>query len=139
MDADAYRYSENGRRPATIAALACAFGMLLLGLRFDAPVVWLIVVGLPALALLVLVVGNARTWLVVAADGLTWHDARRQTRISRDRIARLEVRAWSDSTDVVVHLVDGDSVVLPDRCRPDARRLADELAARGYVVEGDAR
>lgn len=135
MDTAGYRYAERGRRPLTLVALAFAAVLLGLGVRYDAPVVWLVVVGVPAFALLGLVVRNTETWIVVAPDSLTWHDGWRETRLARDRIARVEVREWSDSTDVIVHLADGSSETIPDRCRPGARRLAAELSARGYPVD----
>jgi hypothetical protein len=137
METPAYRYSERSRRPLTLGALAVAAAVFALGLSQGAPAVWLAIVGLPTLGLLAVVLGNAETWIVVDAEALVWNDARREVRIPRQQIARVEVKSWTESTDVIVHLADGGSEDIPDCCRPVARRLAAELAARGYPVAGD--
>jgi hypothetical protein len=113
-----HAHHQSGRRPLTLAMLAFAVGMVVLGLVYAAPWYWMAIVGLAALALLFMVWTNTQSGSLVTRDTLRFFHGKTDRTLRIADIAGLHIQRWSDGPDgVELELKSGERIDVPAEAR----------------------
>jgi hypothetical protein len=132
---EVYEYRCPGRRSIVWLIAAIQAVLLWLAVTHDAP--WFIwaIWGPTSLAVAYLLLANPISGLRVDDRYLVLSPWRKPREIPLSEIARVEIRDWSDSTDVVIHLRDGGAVSTFSGDIPPSRCFESILTARGVTVD----
>jgi hypothetical protein len=135
-----YTYSEQGRRPGTLLALALSAAMLAAGAIYAAPWFFLAPVVLATLMLLWMIVVNRKSGLSLTGDQFSmfagqWHEV-----VPTSSIQSVKVVHWSDGAPMITLLVANcPGLTVPGYCFGSAEKLISALASRNIPIDETGR
>lgn len=126
-----YEYEVNGRRPVTWFPLAVFAFLFWIAWTQGAP--WYIwtVWSVSCVMLLYLVVSNPRSGLRLTPETLVHWAGQRSATINLKEVDQVEIKEFSDSTYVVIHMTDGREETLLSGSVPSISVLESEFGMQG--------
>ena len=132
-----YRYESRGRTPANLVLLAVGIAMIALAWVTEAGQLIYLPLGAFAAMQLYLFARDPRAGMDIDAETVAIWRGRRRQAIPVAEIDRVEIKHWSESTDVIIHRRDGNKVDVPARCAPRLGAMKRALKCAGVnVTEG---
>jgi uncharacterized membrane protein YbhN (UPF0104 family) len=135
-----YIYSQQERRPATLAWLALSIAGMAVAVSHDVPWLYLTPVALTVLMTLVAVTVNQKSGMSLSGERLTLFAGRWRHDMPAAQIQSVHVERWSDGAPTIELMVAGASpVTIPGYCCGSTDDLLQALASRNIAIVDSRR
>jgi hypothetical protein len=111
-----YIYSQQGRRPASLAMLAASVAALVAAIAHDVPWLYVAPVALAGLLTLYAVIVNRKSGLSLSGNHLTVFAGRWSQDVPTAHIQSVRVERWSDATTIELMVAGSSPVTIPGYC-----------------------
>ncbi len=129
-------HHNQGRKPATIAALLAAIAVLAFLYSIGTVTWFLMVLALFTVPALIDVLRNPTAEFALDDQYMSWRSSSQTVKLPLTRIAkaRFDTR-WDFSVRVTLILIDNSKMRIPQDAMPPHQGLEDALKARGFTTE----
>jgi hypothetical protein len=129
-----YRYSQQGRRPASLAMLAASVAALAAAIAHDVPWLYVAPVALAGLLTLYAVIVNRKSGMSLSGNQLTIFAGRWSQDVPTAHIQSVRVERWSDDTTIELMVTGAAPVTIPGYCFGSTDDLLQALASRNSEI-----
>jgi endonuclease YncB( thermonuclease family) len=129
-----YIYSQQGRRPATLAVLALNVAALAAAIAHDVPWLYITPVALAGLMALFAVIVNRKSGMSLSGNQLTIFAGRWSQDVPTAHIQSVRVERWSDGTTIELMVAGSSPVTIPGYCFGSSDDLIRVFANRNIAI-----
>ncbi len=131
-----YQYSEQSRRPMTIAALIVAAIMIATGVAYDAPWYFMAPVLLAGAMLTYMIAVNRKSGMELKDAKLRVYAGSWEESVSVSDVVTMKITRWMEGAPtIVLMLLNNKTLDIPGYCCGSAKDLSEAMASHGVSIE----